>query len=422
MRRTDSWLGSTSNSSYSRGSHYRGSGSSYAGLSKVIVVVVVLAIVVAIVQMLRPVPLPKARKSLTSAVIPGKPPSLPWPAQGGGQVQLQNVGIIGSFNPNARFPLASVAKIVTALVIMKDHPLTLGSTGPTLTITASDAANYQSMYSQQDSVMQVVSGEKLNEYQLMEALLLPSADNIAVKLATWDAGSVSAFVAKMNAMGKSLGMTNTVFKDPSGLNTGTEGTAGDQVLAALALLKNPVLAQIVAKPQATLPVVGVVYNVNYDVSHDGFVGVKTGSMGNGANLVFAATGAGSKDLIVGDIMGQSGVKPLRAALTESTNLVNAARKVPSQFSVLKSGQQVGEILAPGSQPIPIVATQGATFLGWPGLKVKYSSSFKNLSKDMPKGTKVGTITVSVGQQTKTVPLVTAKALQSPSLFWRLKRF
>ncbi len=421
MRRNDSWLGAASEPSRSRGSHYRGSERSVAGLSRVIVGVVIVVVVVSVIQLIRPVPLPKARQTISSALIPGTPPSLPWPSQGGGEVGIQNVGIIGGFNPNQQIPLASVAKIVTALVIVKDHPLSSGNDGPTLTLTPADASEYQTMLQQQDSVMAVVSGEKLNEYQLLEALLIPSADNIAVTLATWDAGSVPAFVAKMNAMAKSLGMVHTVFKDPSGLDTGTVGSAGDQVLAAQALLKNQVLSQIVAKPQATLPVVGVVYNVNYNVGHDGFVGIKTGSMGNGGNLVFAATGTGSKDLIVGAILGQSGVQPLISALSESTKLVNAARKVPSQFSVLRQGQQVGVIVAPGAQPVPVYATKSVSFVGWPGLHVNYSAKFTKLSNNIAKGSKIGVLTVTVGEQSQAVSLVAGTAVQRPSLIWRLKR-
>ncbi|NNN19230.1 MAG: D-alanyl-D-alanine carboxypeptidase [Acidimicrobiaceae bacterium] len=408
-------------SSYSRGNHYRDSRSSFAGFSRVIVVLVILIVVVSAVQLLRPTPLPTAHASIGDAVIPGTPPSLPWPSQGGGEVMIQNVGIIGSFNAGTELPLASVAKIITALVIVKDHPLVLGGTGPTLTMTASDVATYQTMVQQQDSVMGVVNGENLNEYQLLEALLVPSADNIAIKLADWDAGSVPAFVAKMNSMAKSLGMTKTIFKDPSGLDSGTVGTAHDQVLAALALLKNPVLAQIVAKPQASLPVAGVVYNVNYNVGHDGFVGVKTGSMGSGGNLVFAATGAASKDLIVGAVLDQTGVQPLIAALSESTKLVDAARKIPAEFSVLKKGQVVASISVPGRRSVTVESAGGASFLGWPGMKVTYVAKFSKLSHKIPIGTRVGSLTVTVGSQTSTVSLVTTSAVQSPSMMWRLER-
>ncbi|NNN20151.1 MAG: D-alanyl-D-alanine carboxypeptidase [Acidimicrobiaceae bacterium] len=419
MRRNDFWI--SPSSTHSSGSHYSDSESSFARLSRVIVILVVLIVVLSVVQLIRPVPLPNAKSTVSDKVIPGATPSLPWPSQGGGEIQIQNIGTVGSFNANSQIPLASVAKIVTALVIVKDHPLALGTIGPTLTMTPSDVATYQSMLQQQDSVMAVANGEQLNEYQLLEALLVPSADNISSTLAIWDAGSTSAFVAKMNSMAKSLGMTRTVFKDPTGLDSGTVGTAHDQVLAALALLKNPVLAQIVAKPQATLPVVGVVYNVNYDVGHDGFVGIKTGSMGNEGDLVFAATVAGSKDLIVGVILGQTGVQPLIAALSESTKLVNAARKVPSHFSVLKQGQAVASISAPGAQPVAVDAAQSVSFVGWPGLHVTYSAKFIKLGHAIPKGAKVGLLTVAIGAQTATVPLIATKAIQSPSLAWRLGR-
>ncbi|TAN22885.1 MAG: D-alanyl-D-alanine carboxypeptidase [Actinomycetota bacterium] len=421
MRRNDSWLSPGSSSPYSRGVHYGNSRSFSARPLAIILVLVVLLFVLSVIQLLRPVPYPAAHATVSDSVIPGAAPSLPWPSQGGGEIEIQNIGPIGGFNVISQIPLASVAKIVSALVIVKDHPLAPGNTGPALTLTAGDVATYHSMLQQQDSVMAITAGEQLNEYQLLEALLIPSADNISSTLAIWDAGSTSAFVAKMNAMAKSLGMTRTVFKDPTGLNSGTVGTAPDQVLAALALLKNPVLAQIVAMPQATFPVVGVDYNVNYDVGHDGFVGVKTGSMGSDGNLVFAATLAGSKDLIVGSILGQGGVQPLTAALLASTKLVNAARKVPAQFTVLKQGQIVATMSAPGAQPEPVEASKSVSFLGWPGLRVTFRARFINPGHSVPKGTKVGSLTVAVGGQSAEVPLITTKSIQSPSLAWRLKR-
>lgn len=419
MRRNDSWMSSTSTTSYSRGGR---SAMSLARLARVILVLVVLAVLASIIQLIRAVPLPSAQSSITTSVIPGTRPTLPWPATGGGEVDIQNVGTIATFNPNAEIQLASVAKVITALVIVKDHPLSVGSIGPSVSFNASDVAKYRQMFAQQDSVMAVAAGENLSEYQLLEALLLPSADNIAVKLAEWDAGSTAAFVAKMNAYAKSLGMNKTILKDPSGLDLGTVGSAPDQVLAALAFLKNPLLAQIVAKPQATLPVAGTVFNVNSNVTHDGFVGVKTGSMGSGGNLVFAATGpAGSKNLVVGAILGQQGVQPLPAALLASRTLVDAARKIPSQQTVLKQGQIVAHISAPGGQNVPVVASSGASMIGWPGLTIHYQMKFSKLGKSVPAGSQVGSLIVSIGSQSQTVPLVTSRAVKSPSLAWRLER-
>lgn len=423
MRKNDSWLSPTSSSSYSYGgAHYRSSSFSIARFFRVILFLAVIVVVLSVLQLLRGVPLPKAQATVSDALIPGSPPSLPWPSVGGAEVALQNVGIIGSYNANSPMQLASVAKIITALVVIKDHPLSLGSTGPSVSITASDVATYQSMFAQQDSVMAVAQGESLDEYQMLEALLIPSADNIALKLAIWDAGSVPAFVAKMNSMAKSLGMLQTHYEDPSGLNSKTVGSAHDQLIAGLNLLKSPVLAQIVSKPQATLPVAGVVFNVNSNVTHDGFVGVKTGSMGNGGDLVFAATGvSGSSNLIVGSVLDQQGYKPLRAALVESRQLVDAARKIPTRVTALSQGKTVAMISAPGTSPVAVVATKAVDLVGWPGLKVIYSISFDKLGRTIAAGTKVGTLRVSIGSQSQSVALVTTKAIQAPSVAWRLKR-
>ncbi len=423
MRRNESWLAPLPNSSYSRGSHFRKSSSSIAGFSKIIPVILILLVALAsVVQILRSVPLPQARATLTNASVPGAKPVLPWPSQGGGELEIQNVGAMSSIKPNTELPLGSVAKIITALVVVKDHPLSLGGTGPTITVAPSDVTLYQTMLSQQDSVIPVASGEKLNEYQLLEALLIPSANNIAYMLANWDAGSVAAFVAKMNALAKSLGVHSMAFTGPSGLNPHTMGSAHDLVISAQALLNNPVLSEIVAKPQVSLPIVGVTYNIDYNVGHNGFVGIETGSMANGGNLVFAAAGpSGSKDLIVGAVLGQPGAQPLIAALSEGSKLVDAARKIPVTIRVLSAGQTVALISAPGISPVPVRAAQSVSLLAWPGLGVTYSTKFSKLGHTVGKGTKVGTMRVSIGNQAQTVSLVATRAIYSPSLTWRLTR-
>ena len=423
MRRNESWLAPLPNTSYSRGSHFRKSSSSIARFSRITPVLLTLVVALAaVVQVLRPLPLPQARATLASASVPGTKPVLPWPSQGGGELEVQNVGTMSSIKPNTELPLGSVAKIITALVVAKDHPLSLGNTGPTITVSSSDVTLYQTMLSQQDSVIPVALGEKLNEYQLLEALLIPSANNIAYMAANWDAGSVAAFVAKMNALAKSLGMHSMVFTGPSGLNPHTVGSAHDLIIAAQALLKNSVLSEIVAKPQADLPIVGVTYNIDYNVGHNGFVGIETGSMANGGNLVFAAAGpTGSKDLIVGAVLGQPGTQPLIAALSEGNSLVDAARKIPVTVRVLSAGQTVALISAPGISPVPVRATQSVSLIAWPGLRVTYSTKFSKLGHSVDKGTKVGTMRVSIGDQAQTVPLVATKAVRGPSWAWRLTR-
>src|SRR4029078_2844624 len=90
----------------------------------------------------------------------------------------------------------------------------------------------------------VKAGDRLTEKQGLSAGLLPSAHNIARLLARWDAGSVEAFVKKMNATAKELGMTNTTYTDPSGLKETTVSTAEDQVKLGRAFVKVPALVAI----------------------------------------------------------------------------------------------------------------------------------------------------------------------------------
>ena len=143
-------------------------------------------------------------------------PSTVWPADGqaafisGGQSQIQA-------GPNQHAAaIASVAKVMTAYLVLRDHPLGLGQDGPMIALTDDDVADTDRRRGQEESVVSIAAGEQLTERQALQALLLPSANNIAAVLARWDAGSVERFVALMNAAARSLGMTHTRYTDPSG--------------------------------------------------------------------------------------------------------------------------------------------------------------------------------------------------------------
>ncbi len=208
-----------------------------------------------------------------------------------------------------RVPIASVAKVMTAYVILHDHPLPANVSGPDIAVRPSEAAAYPAQARDGDSLVPVVAGEVLTERQALEALLLPSADNMAWILARWDAGSQAAFVARMNATARRLGMTGTSYTDPSGLDPSTVSTATDQVRLGMAAMRVPALAAIVAMPTAVVPEAGLVRNYNTLLGQDGVVGLKTGSTqaAGGCVLVAAWHKAGAHEtLIVAATFGQPG--------------------------------------------------------------------------------------------------------------------
>ena len=202
--------------------------------------------------------------------------SAAWPAYGQAAVQIGQGQVQAGPNQHVA-PIASVAKVMTAYLVLRDHPLRAGEDGPTITLTDADVADTDRRSRQRESVAPIVAGEQLSELQALQALLLPSANNIAVVLARWDSGSVARFVAQMNATARSLGMMRTHSTDPSGYDDATVSTAADQLRIVDQAMRLSAFASIVATASATLPVAGTVRNTNGLLGRDGFIGVKTGS-------------------------------------------------------------------------------------------------------------------------------------------------
>src|SRR5207248_462192 len=177
----------------------------------------------------------------------------------------------------------------------------------------------------EESVVSIAAGERLTELQALQALLLPSANNIAEVLARWDAGSEDRFVARMNAAAHSLGMTHTHYTDPSGFDDATVSTAADQVRIVDRAMRLPLFASIVATPSATLPVAGTVHNTNTLLGQNGFVGVKTGS-DDAAGGCFAFRAIrwidGKRTGITGVVLGQPGRDQIAAGLEAAAAMVD----------------------------------------------------------------------------------------------------
>jgi D-alanyl-D-alanine carboxypeptidase (penicillin-binding protein 5/6) len=239
-----------------------------------------------------------------------------WPAYGQAAVKIGQSQVRVGPNQHAA-AIASVAKVMTAYVVLRDHPLRFDQDGPTITLTYADVADTDRRAGRDESVVPVAAGEQLTQRQALQALLLPSANNVAAVLARWDAGSEVRFIARMNAVARSLGMTHTSYTDPSGYDDATVSTAADQIRVVDRAMRLPVFASIVAMSSATLPVAGTVHNTDTLLGHDGFVGVKTGSdEAAGGCFAFRAIRRidGKRAAITGVVLGQRGDDRIAAGL------------------------------------------------------------------------------------------------------------
>jgi serine-type D-Ala-D-Ala carboxypeptidase (penicillin-binding protein 5/6) len=260
------------------------------------------------------------RRALGEAV-----PSTVWPAYGQAAFVESGQSQVHAGPNQYAAPIASVAKVMTAYVVLRDHPLRPRQDGSAISLTDADVVDTERRRGQAESVVSIAAGEQLTERQALKALLLPSANNIAAILARWDAGSVDRFVGRMNAAARSLGMTHTRYTDPSGYDDATVSTAADQVRIVDRAMRLPVFASIVATQSATLPVTGTVHNTNALLGHKGFVGVKTGS-DDAAGGCFAFRAVrwidGKRTTITGVVLGQPGHDQIAAGLVAADAMVD----------------------------------------------------------------------------------------------------
>ncbi|WP_128381585.1 D-alanyl-D-alanine carboxypeptidase family protein [Streptomyces cavernae] len=257
--------------------------------------------------------------------------SLPWPAGGQTSVVVEGLGAhgdLGTRGERTPVPIASVTKVMTAYVVLRDRPLRAGEDGPLVTVDRT-AANESG--SGVESSVPVREGMRLSERQLLELLLIPSGNNTARLLARWNAGPQEAFVTKMNRAARDLGMRHTTYTGASGIEPTTTSTSADQ----LRLASWEVFRTIVAMPSASVPgVPGTIRNTNTLLGTASVTGLKTGSSTPaGGALMWAAT-ASDKDgrdrLILGVVLHQrAGTDPrqgLRAALATSHALIEGVRR------------------------------------------------------------------------------------------------
>jgi D-alanyl-D-alanine carboxypeptidase (penicillin-binding protein 5/6) len=327
---------------------------------------------------LDPSPLTLRQTVPAAFTVPGSGPALAWPGGGQAAMEVAGLGLLGSSGPaDSPAPIASIAKTMTAYLIVQDHPLAAGQNGPMITITAADWTTYLQEKGSGDSLAPVTLGERLSEREALYALMLSSADNMAPVLARWDSGTVGAFLARMNAQAAALGMAHTTFTDPSGLAASTTSTAEDLLKLGQAAIQLADFRQIVGTPQAVVPVAGELHNYNQLLGTDGIIGIKTGSTdAAGSCLLFAASVmvGGQTETIVGAVLGQrlggSGAAILSPALTAARELIIEAEAVLITAQVAAPGATLATIDQGGVPTGALTVAEPLTVVGWPGLVLR----------------------------------------------------
>ncbi len=329
-------------------------------------------------------------------------------------------GIWAAGGGNGSRPIASISKLITALVVLKAKPLAdTTDPGPMLTFDRADHALYDKYYVLGATIAAMPTGSSMSQRQALEAMLLVSACNYAEAVSTWAFGSQSAFLRATRDWLASNGLTATTIVEPTGIDPRNTSTPTDLIALAKIAMANPVIAQIVGMTTLQVPNIPPALNTNQLLGVEGITGLKTGTLEeSGSNLLFSTTmdvGTSQPLSIVGVILG--------GFTHDSVNLDVRAllRSIREGFQTVtlgEAGQQIGTYSTPWGESAEIVLGESASVLTWSDATITTEFTATPLTTGSD-GDQVGTVTWTVGSDTITAPLVLDGTIEPPSAWWRL---
>lgn len=338
-----------------------------------------------------------------------------WPGQGAAAVAVEGMPDVLS-SADAPESIASITKVVTALLVLDRLPLAPGEQGPTYAFTEADSADYWQYRARGESSLDVPVGGTLTQYQMLQGMLIASANNYAQRLASDLWPSNADFVAAANTYLTDRGITGITIVNPTGIEAGNVATPGALIALAEKALQNPVVAEIVRTPELTLPGAGSFRNGNPLLADPGVIGIKTGTL-DAWNLLSA------KELAVGTstvrvyaaVLGQPGPaerdQASRDLLARLTEEVQARTSVPA-------GTVVGRVSTLWGDDVDIVTAEDAINVLWNGARAESSSTF-DLGEARGQGDTVGALSTTGPLDTDTVEARLATEIEPPSPWWRL---
>lgn len=344
---------------------------------------------------------------------------LAWPDFGASAVGAIGFdGTLSASGTSEPLPIASISKIITALVVLDAKPLSVGAVGPTITFTAADAALYGEYLRVNGKVEPVAAGVQMTERQVLEVMLVSSANNYAESLAGWAFGSQDAFVAAATAWLASNGFADTRLVEPTGMSALNVSTVTDLVGIGKLALAHPVVSEIVAASSVEVPYIGRVDNSNDLLGIDGIDGIKTGTLDEaGACLLFSADYAVGSQVVtvVGVVLGGVDHDSLDVAIRSLlASVENGFREV----TLAEEGEAFAFYATPWDDRAAAVAAEEASVVLWSDTVINAEVAAREVTT-ASSGDPAGSVTFTAGDRVVEVPLVLDDEIDDPDPWWRL---
>jgi D-alanyl-D-alanine carboxypeptidase (penicillin-binding protein 5/6) len=346
-------------------------------------------------------------------------PTLSFPSYGAAGIGAVGYdGVLARSGTEDALPIASISKVVTALVVLDAHPLQTGEQGPSATFGAADEQFYADQVAQDGIVAPVAAGQTMSERNMLDLALMASANNYAQSAAAWAFGSEAAYVEAAAAWLGENGLTGTTITDATGIQPTNTSTVTDLITLAKLALDNPVVSEIAATSSVEIPGIGLVENRNGLLGIDGVDGIKTGTLDeSGACLLFSADHviAGETVTLVGVVLGGPDHDTINAAIR--TLLAEVDRGFRS-IDLATPGQVFGSYSTAWGDASNVVAAEGSSMLAWSELPITADIAIGDIHL-ATAGTEVGSVRFTVGDRTTEVPLVVEESIDDPGPWWRL---
>lgn len=347
---------------------------------------------------------------------PAKNITLPWPSGEQSALRAIGYGELAHYGTDIPMPMASITKLVTALVVLEEKPLSLGEDGPSITFNETDAILYNTYLSQEGVVGPVTPGQTISQYDLMQIMLVASANNYADALVIWAFGSIDAYLVEADRYLTSQGLTETAVADAAGFSNQSVSTARELTKLGEIALSNSVIRTIVAKPSTTVAGYGTFYSTNLIINEESVIGIKTGTTDEAGNCLLYATmqNIGGKEIIT---IGATLNAPERITLArEALTLLENSHTNFQEVTIAANEQQFGNYSTPWGDETTLQASADTTTVVWAG----HDRSYELQANDARPGSRpTGTVLFKSGEHTEKIPLIVSENISKPSALWRV---
>ncbi len=399
-----------------------------------IIALVVVGVIVAAIATYVPLTLtaPVGAAAATThlaPIAPGAAAALVLPTEGQSAVSVAGAdaalgptasGTLATSGGDAAAPMASISKLITAMVILNAKPLAGSEPGPSITFSKADHDLYDKYYVLNATVAAMPTGSSMSERDALETMLVISACNYSEAMADWAFGSTGGFLSAAKKWLAANGMTHTKMVESTGIDPHNVSTPSDLLILGKLAVANPVIVELAGKTGLDVPFLQGMGNTNSLLGTDGVNGLKTGNLdGYGFDLLYSATvpvtGVDKPLTVIGVVMGGASRESVN---DDVTHFIDSLKAGFHQVDVSEAGQHVGTYTTPWGASASMDFASSASLYTYSDTKITsiMTTSTLTTGKD---GAKVGSVTFTAGTSKITVPLILDGTITPPTAWWRL---